>query len=200
MNWKDITFGQYIELQSIWDAAENDLLDKSIAALSVIYKEDASKWSLSKFNLKIKEMEFVNTQIRTTKPKSKYGQYRVDLDLSEINMGQWIDFENFRKNDDKTGILSVFMRPDGKDYLDGYDVNKVRQYIENEMSAVDVMSLYAFFLRFQENYMIISQLYLQQRTKKTTRKLKRAAIFMRIYSCYWLLRGKLTSIIMKFKK
>lgn len=202
MDWGDITYNQYIELQSV-NNTDDDVLDKGIAYLTILYGEDASKWSISKFNEKTNEISFLSTPIPKVKVKSDYGEYHIDLSLPELTVAQWIDYQNFVKANDIIGILSVFLRPNGKEYLDGYDIATVKEFIGN-MAVADVISLYAFFLRYWESYQIISQLYLLKQARKARRKIKRKRRWMKILfiksKWFSILQKKLIWITTKFKK
>lgn len=202
MDWRDITYNQYVELQSV-NNSDDDVIDKGIAYLSIIYNDDANKWSLTKFNEKTKEISFLSTPIPKVKVKSDYGEYHIDLSLPELTVAQWIDYQNFVKANDMVGIISVFMRPKNTEYLNGYNVEDVKEFISN-MAVADVVALFAFFLRYWESYQIISQLYLLKQARKARRKIRRKRQWMKIrftiFKWFSALQKKLIWITTKFKK
>lgn len=178
MNWENVTYNQYVELQSV-NNSDDDVLDKGIAYLTILYGEDASKWSISKFNEKTNEISFLSTPMPKNKVKSDYGEYHIDLSIPELTVAQWVDFNNFVKAKDIIGILSVFLRPNGKEYLDGYDIATVKEFIGN-MAVADVISLYTFFFDYWMNYQYYSQRYLQRQARKARKKIKRKRRWMKI--------------------
>lgn len=170
MKWNDLTFGQYLEIESIWDSKDSELLDKTVALQSIIFNIDASKISISEFNDKLKEIEFLKQPIPIVKVKRSYGDYRVIMDIPEITMAQYMDFVNFRETNDKIGILSVFLIPKGKEYMEGYSIDEVKDYITNKLSVVDALAMYAFFLRFFQRYIRLSLRFTRNRLKKIQKR------------------------------
>lgn len=170
MKWSDLTFGQYLEIESIWDSKDSELLDKTVALQSIIFNIDASKISLTEFNDKLKEMEFLKQPVPIVKIKRSYGDYRVVMNVPEITMAQYMDFVNFRESNDKIGILSVFLIPKGKEYMEGYDIDEVKEYISNKLSVVDALAMYAFFLRFFQRYMELSLRFTRNKLKRIKKR------------------------------
>ena len=191
LNWNDITFGQYQEISAVDKAAED--LDKGLAYVSIIYDTDAGKMPMADFQRALANVtELTKQAMPTPKVKGTYGEYSVDLDLANISMAQYIDFQNFAKADDKTGILTVFIRPKGTEYMDGYDVAEVRRFVE-ALPIPDALALNGFFLDYCSNYQVIGQWFLRRRLRKTRRKLRMKRTFINMHSCFLRLRGRLAS-------
>lgn len=186
MNWNEITFEQYLAINEI-NEREDDLFNKILDTIAVLKDIDVNEITINNYKDYTQEITFLNTDIPIVPLKDEYGEYTLHKDLSSMSMKQYIDFNNYAKTNDYVGVLSVFLYPKGKQYNEGYDIDKVRQYILT-MSCVDVLSIYTFFLMQCNVYMECSRIYLKQQQKmiltKRKKERRKQMNWMEIYRLY----------------
>lgn len=144
MNWEDVTFKQYIEITEI-QQRNDDLFNKILDTIAVLKDINVNEITINNYKDYTQEITFLNTDIPVAEIKDEYGEYVLQKDLQDMSMQMYIEFQNYAKVQDYVGILSIFLHPKGKQYNEGYNIEKVREYILT-MSCVDVISIYAFFL------------------------------------------------------
>lgn len=178
MNWFNISLKKYIELKDLYLDPELFDEDRLIYQIKILFDIDPLKLKTTDLQKYINEMRFLGEKIPKVKLKSKYvlGQntYVLKKDLKDFSVAQWIDWNNFLKEgsdiDNYAKLLSVFFFPlgkDVKDYGEGYDIEEVRQDINNFLSIADANSIAAFFLTYQRALLIRSLLYTRKKVLKT---------------------------------
>lgn len=170
MTWEDVKFKQYIEITEIQqreDTEYNKLLDIT----AVLNDIDVDEITISNFKEYADNIKFISEDMPVNEILDEYDSYTLQKDLTQMSMKQYIDFNNYAKTNDYVGVLSVFLIPKGKQYNEGYDIDKVRQYILT-MSCVDVVSMYAFFLMQSKIYMDYTHAYLKQQQQKILKERK----------------------------
>lgn len=167
--WNDITLNKYLEIQSI-EQSETDILTKNSAYISIVFDLPYSDNLLIKdYNKHTRELEFLSTPIPTHAVKTQYGKYVLDKNIGNITLAQFIDFKTYSQQNDMLGCLSVFLRPKNTNYLEGYDIEELKEYIGN-MPIADVLAVYTFFLNYLKRYTTLSLIYLHLREKALKRK------------------------------
>ena len=170
-----LTINKYYELVDILNNVEANEYEKNTAILSVltdIDEDDLMNLKLSEFNELMQNTAFLNKAPGNKIIASKYkiGDYTLipQTDLSNITVTQFLDYQVYVKDVDKNlvNILSVFLIPEGKEYNKDYDINKVRDEIENNLSIVDAMSLSAFFLSLFKALLTAIQYSFRRKIKK----------------------------------
>ena len=178
MNWTDVSLKQYNDIKEIYLNPEFSDEDRIILLINILFGIDALKLKTSELNKYVEQMKFLGEKVPKMKIREKYklGQntYILKKDLKDFKVCQWIDFQNFLKNGSDTdnfpNLLSVFFFPEGKDvkdYGEGYDIEQVRQDINNHLSIADANSIASFFLRYQKGLLIASLLYTRKKVLKT---------------------------------
>lgn len=168
INWNDITLNKYLEIQSI-EQSETDILNKNSAYINIVFDIPYSENIYIKdYNKYTRELAFLSTPIPTHAVKTEYGKYHLDKNISHITMAQFIDFKTYAQQNDMLGCLSVFLRPKNTNYLEGYDIEEVKEYIGN-MPIADVLAVYTFFLNYLKRYTTLSLIYLHLREKTLKR-------------------------------
>ena len=178
MNWFNISLKKYIELKDLYLDPEITDEDRLLYQIKILFDIDPLKLKTSELHKYINEMRFLGEKVPKVKLKSTYklGQntYVLKKDLKDFNVSMWIDFQNFLKEgsdiDNYAKLLSVFFFPlgkDVKDYGEGYDIEQVRQDINNHLSIADASSLAAFFLTYHKALLIASLIYTKRKILKT---------------------------------
>lgn len=170
MTWNDVTFEQYLIIKDIIEN-NNENIDKTVGIIDILFNVDCNNLSLAEYGEYCKQIKFIEQDIPVAEIKDKYGKYKLIKELSNIKTNQFIDFQHFAKSKDTVGILSVFLIPENKEYLQDYDIEEVKEYIRN-MSVVDVLSIYAFFLIYSQTYMKRFQLSIINQKKKLKLKMR----------------------------
>lgn len=190
MNWTTVSLRQYNDIKDVFLNPEFSEEDRIILLINILFGVDALKLKTSELNKYVNDLKFLNTTPPRMKLKDKYrlgeNTYILKKDLKDFSVAQWLDWNNFLKNgsdtDNYANLLSVFFIPEGKDvkeYGEGYDIEQVRQDINNFLSIADANSIAGFFLTYQKTLLIASLLYTRKKVLKTSitkeqkRKVKR---------------------------
>lgn len=190
MNWTTVSLRQYNDIKDVFLNPEFSEEDRIILLINILFGVDALKLKTSELNKYVNDLKFLNTTPPRMKLKDKYrlgeNTYILKKDLKDFNVAMWLDWNNFLKNgsdtDNYANLLSVFFIPEGKDvkeYGEGYDIEQVRQDINNFLSIADANSIAGFFLTYQKTLLIASLLYTRKKVLKTSitkeqkRKVKR---------------------------
>ena len=178
MNWTEISLRQYNDVKDVFLNPDFSEEDRLILLINILFGVDALKLKASELNKYVEQMKFLNTTPPKMKIRDKYilGQntYVLKKDLKDFNVSMWIDFQNFLKEgggniDNYYKILSVFFFPEGKDVKDygEYDVESVRNDINNFLSIADASSIASFFLTYHKASLLLSLLYTRKKVLKT---------------------------------
>ena len=169
MNWTDVSLKKYIELKDLYLDPELSDEDRLIYQIKILFDVDPLKLKPTELHKYINEMKFLGEKVPKMKIKSTYvlggNTYTLKKDLKDFNVSMWIDWTNFLKEgsdiDNYAKLLSVFFFPEGKDvkeYGEGYDIEQVRNDINNFLSIPEANSIASFFLTYQKILLIASLL------------------------------------------
>ena len=174
-SWNDVTIADFIQISQIlriedeiWRVAE---LIKYINGIN-------EELTIEQFNRLRETISFMTEKInKQAKIESVYvigeTKYVLCKDLSKVTVAQYIDYTNYSQNNNEydklSNIMSVLLIPEGHKYNDGYDIEKVKQEIENNMSIVDCFSI-GFFLQRQSLNYIRNFLQSSTKTMKMTKE------------------------------
>lgn len=177
MNWTDISIKQYNEIKDLYLDTELSDEDRLILQINIIFGVDALKLKTSELHKYVNEMKFLATKPPKMKLKKEYqlgnNVYTLKKDLRNLTVAQWLDWQNFLKDgggdtDNFPNLLSVFFFPkDVDEYGDGYDIEQVRQDINNHLSIAEAMSISSFFLLYRKTSLLLSLLYTKKQILKT---------------------------------
>ena len=177
MNWTDVSLKQYNDVKEIYLNPDFSDEDRIILLINILFGVDALKLKTSELNKYIEQMKFLGEKVPKMKIREKYklgeNWYILRRNLKDFTVAQWIDFQNFLKNgsdtDNYANLLSVFFLPEGQtEYGEGYDIEQVRQDINNFLSIADATSIASFFLTYQKGLLIASLLYTRKKVLKTS--------------------------------
>lgn len=199
MNWTDVSLKQYNDIKDVFLNPDFSEEDRIILLINICFGVDTLKLKPSELNKYVNDLKFLNTTPPKMKIKSTYvlgaNTYTLKKDLKDFTVAKWIDFQNFLKNGSDTdnfpNLLSVFFLPEGQtEYGENYDVEQVRQDINNHLSIADANSIAGFFLRYQKILLIASLLStkrkilkapLEKKEKKRVKKEMRKLIWQTIF-------------------
>lgn len=159
-SWSECSVSDYFRLREITSDDLMEPADKEVAVISVLsgLSEDEI-WGLSITDFKELQSKTLWTSTPVMRPLDKIRfrnieingeKYAVETDITKFTVAQYIDFQTFwqKKHEEQyiSSILACFIIPKGKDYADGYDINKLKDDI---MYCLDIQTAYeimSFFL------------------------------------------------------
>ena len=167
MTWNVITYRQLLDIRE--DANIEDENERVYAIMEAVFGEDVLDLPLKDFNEKCKELQFLQKEIpndlHVKDIKVNGREYYFDGLLGKITTAQYIDFQNYQKNNDEQKVFSVFIIPKGHKYNDGYDMEQVF----NDILDIPVPVLFSasfFFSRQFELFIRIFRRYSIKQMKK----------------------------------
>lgn len=126
-NWYDITLKQFNDLVALGDNAKIGDLLKIVYDINL---KDIPITDISKYKL-----DFLKKPIPRESIQKSYTlngtKYIANFELPSISTAQFFDFRNYTEQNDYIGVLSCCLIPEGKEYNEGYDSDKVRTDIES---------------------------------------------------------------------
>lgn len=126
-NWYDITLKQFNDLVALGDNAKIGDLLKIVYDIDL---KDIPITDISKYKL-----DFLKKPIPRESVQKSYTlngtKYIANFELPSISTAQFFDFRNYTEQNDYIGVLSCCLIPEGKEYNEGYDSDKVRTDIES---------------------------------------------------------------------
>ena len=164
MNWTDISLRQYNDVKDVFLNPDYSEEDRIILLINILFGVDALKLKTTELNGYVNQLKFLSTNPPKMKLKDKYrlgeNYYILKRNLKDFTVAQWIDFQNFLKNgsdtDNFANLLSVFFIPEGEtEYAEGYEIEQVRQDINNHLSIADANSIASFFLTYQKASLLL---------------------------------------------
>lgn len=180
-NYSKLTIGKYLEVKEIL-SEDMDALERQaelIAILNDMDVEDVLELPLGTYHRLVQSLGFL-TELPTPRqaPPTKYKidgiEYDVMLNIQDMTIAQYIDYQTFLKEGDKhiVELLSVFIIPRGHKYNDGYDIADVQKKIREKLSIIDAVTLSAFFLNLSQALISSTVRYSIKRMKRLMRKEK----------------------------
>ena len=176
MNWTDISIRQYNNIKEVFLNPEFSEEDRIILLINILFNVDALKLKTSELNKYIEQMKFLNSTPPKMKLKDKYklgeNWYILRRNLKDFSVAQWLDWNNFLKEgsdtDNFANLLSVFFIPENQTEYGEYDIEQVRQDINNHLSIADANSIASFFLTYRRALLIRSLLFTRKKVLKTS--------------------------------
>lgn len=175
MNWTDVSLRQYNDIKQIFLETNYSEEDRIILLINILFGVDALKLKATELNGYVNQLKFLSTNPPKMKLKEKYklgeNWYILKRNLKDFKVAQWIDWNNFLKNgsdtDNYANLLSVFFIPEGETEYGEYDVEQVRNDINNHLSIADASSIASFFLTYQRASLIASLISTKRKILKT---------------------------------
>lgn len=181
-SWNDITVDVFDKIKKINPNVYDDFdaLNANVELISILCDVDEdviSNLTCNEFTKLLNETTWVN-DVPKIDIKDKYiingKKYRLFLELKQMSMSQYIDFQQLSKDSEKNfkQLLACFLIPEPfKKYGDGYDVVDVINDV-GKMSICDAKSIMVFFsLQFQSLTKAMLT-YSMRQMKKTKKAMK----------------------------
>ena len=182
-SWKDITVDVFLNLNqrlaAIEETGDDDIdnINKNITIISCLCDIDEdiiADLDVNDFGRLVRETDFLKDMPKA-EIKDKYTingkNYYVHLNLQEMTMSQYIDFQTFYKDKDKYAkeIIACFLIPKGKKYCEDYNIKDVINDI-GQMSIIDAHSIMFFFTL---SFVSLTKVMLAYSTKKMKKQMRK---------------------------
>lgn len=184
-NYNSLTIKKYLDIKEVleMDTDEVEQQAELIAILNDMDVEDVLELPLGTYHRLVQSLGFLTElpsprQAPPTKYKIDGVEYDVMLNIQDMTVAQYIDYQTFLKEGDKyiVELLSVFIIPKGKKYNEGYDIIEVQRKIRNTLSVVDAVTMSTFFLTLFQALISSTVRYSIKKLKRMMRKEKNLEI------------------------
>lgn len=164
-DWSNITLRDWYQIQDIISVQDEWTMYN---LLDYLYNIDSSNMPISEVkNYSLAFMHDLDALNNVNVDKELDARYDVDLDITKLSVAQFIDYQNYSKEENPKleKLISVFVWPKGHTYNDGYDIKQVQEDILNWPFAV--VKKVGFFLAKQlETFINLTLYYLKADLKK----------------------------------
>ena len=167
---------KYNEIKDLYLDPDLSDEDRLLYQIRILFDVDPLKLKTNELRNYIDKMKFLGEKVPKVKLKSTYklgeNVYVLKKDLRNLTVAQWLDFQNFLKDgggdsDNYSNLLSIFFFPKGEtEYGENYDIEQVRQDINNHLSIAEAMSIASFFLLWRKISQLLFLLYTRRETLK----------------------------------
>lgn len=127
LSWANITYRQLLDIREAANIEDEN--ERVYTIMEAVFGESVLDLDLKNFAMKCKEIEFLQkpipSDLHIKDIKVNGREYYFDGLLGNITTAQYIDFQNYQKNNDEYKTFSVFIIPKGHKYNDGYDMDQV---------------------------------------------------------------------------
>ena len=127
-DWKDITLKKFYQIQDLLEEPDEYT---TFNLLDIIYDIDSASMTIQEIAKYNNALDFINKEVPVVNLKDKYEingtVYNSNYNLSMVTAAQFVDYQNYIKDNKWEDFLSVFFIPEGHKYNDGYDLNKVKE-------------------------------------------------------------------------
>lgn len=182
-NWNKVTIKEYFKIINILineDFDEVEKIDLIILTLTSITPLELSQLAIADYTKLKNSIKFVFDEVKPETPKDyltiNNKHFDCDIKLDKVTAGQYLMLQNIQKIEDFQErikkCLGVFIRPKDKKWGD-FDYDDNVEYLFNNMSIKDAVSLSAFFLHIQKRLLKRFQVYMNKEKKMEMRKLKK---------------------------
>lgn len=165
-SWDDVTLEQFYKIKDILEVQDKYTV---LNLIDIIYGIDSSALPAKDLDRYVKKLQFLNEEIKGNKPSKHYKlngrEYDCHYDLTVISTAQFLDYQNYSKDNKPEDILTVFIFPKGHEYNDGYDIEQVKEDIM-QMPITEVYNAAFFFAVQLKIYVNRFQHYLSKNMKK----------------------------------
>lgn len=150
-SWQDVNIRKFEKLQEINNNDESADF-KIVSVLCDLDIDVVESLPMNTFSEILNKLKFLSELPKPHKPAKQLivNEQIVNCCLSSQEMiaAQFFDYKNYLSNDvdKKTArLLSCFMTPDGYEYNDGYDSEEWIDFLNENISVVEVQSYTNFF-------------------------------------------------------
>ncbi len=159
MTWLDISFKQYIDIDTIVKDTELTEEERCFALVQAVYGINLLSQPLTEYKKYVNSLNFLKEKMPEMTLSDTYEVngtvYEFHRDVKDLTVGAFMDYQNYAKGEKNlntyANILTVFMIPENCKYNEGYDIVKARKDML-DLPAPVALSMAAFFLMYWKNY------------------------------------------------
>lgn len=149
-DWKDITLKQFYQIQDLLDEPDEYT---TFNMLDLIYDIDSASMTLQELSKYNSALDFIGKDVPVVNLKNQYEingtVYNSNYNLTTVTASQFVDYQNYTKENKWENFLSVFFIPVGHTYNDGYDMKKVKEdMLQLDFATVNSIGFF-FILQFE---------------------------------------------------
>ena len=145
-DWKDLSLKQFYQIQDLLEAPDEYT---TFNLLDLIYDIDSANMTLQEISKYNNALEFIKEDVPVVNIEEKYTingtEYNSNFNLTVVTAAQFVDYQNYVKDNKWEDFLSVFFIPVGHRYNDGYDMKKVKNDML-QLNFATVKSISFFFI------------------------------------------------------
>ena len=159
MTWLEISFKQYVDIDTIVKDTELSDEERALALCQAVYGINLLAQPLTEYRKYINSLSFLKDAMPDMTLNDTYEingtVYEFHRNIKDLTVGQFMDYQNYSKGeknlDTYANILTIFLIPKGCKYNEGYDLVKARRDML-DLPAPVALSMAAFFLTYWKNY------------------------------------------------
>lgn len=144
VDWKDISLSKFYQIQDLLEEPDEYT---TFNLLDLIYDIDSANMTLQELATYNNALDFISKEVPVVNLKDKYEingtVYNSNYNLSMVTAAQFVDYQNYIKDNKWEDFLSVFFIPEGHTYNNGYDINKVKEdLLQLDFATVNSISFF----------------------------------------------------------
>ena len=182
-NWNQVSIKDYYKIIDILIDEETDeveKIDKIILILTSITPNELSQLTINDYTKLRNSIKFAFEEVKPESVKDELiineKHFECDTKLDKVVAGQYLMLQNITKIEDYRDrikkCIGVFVRPKSVKWGD-FDYDGNVEFLFNNMSIVDAVTLSAFFLHTQKRLLKRFQLYMKKEKKMEMKKFKK---------------------------
>lgn len=182
-DFRSLPMGKYEDILKVMKDDSLEEIDRQVEVISILTDTDKDtilSLPITDYKELVVASRFLAVAPEVSSKVAKeyiIGDYRLvpTDDIRKIITAQYKDFQEYVKDieNNVVEILSCFLIPKGKKYLEDYDVLDVQTAIREELSVSDAMNLCAFFMMRLGDLMVSSLTSLKKESKKKPELMER---------------------------
>lgn len=181
LSWDDISIREFMSIQSILKQDYNPIESHIYIMCMLTNMSDDYYYDLpiSKINDElIYKLKFLQEPLEPNLVKEEYEingiKYKLNLNLLKLTAAQYIDYTELLKQSplDYSKLLAVLLVPEGKQYNEDYDIEKVEIEFDEHFKIKDALGIAFFFKSLLESYTKVILNYSIKKLKKQLKKEK----------------------------
>ena len=189
-NYESMPYQTFKRLLAACETAEDDT-QRTVSVLAILTgktEDEILNLPIAEYGRLAQIARFIGEEPHNVPVRAEYtiGEFTLEptLKLKNMTAGQFIDFQEYVKDEDKDfELLSCLLIPKGCKYCDGYDVEDVQNALRQHLLTRDALALKSFFavssVASLPTILTSSEEVRKILTRKQRREMRKAARVMR---------------------
>lgn len=157
-SYDKLSINKYKEIQQILidDGGELAIQVRIVALLNDMTEDEVLNLGLNKYNELVQGTAFLMEKPKLdgripSKLVINGHECYITKNVNKLTTGQYIDYQSYTATDDQwkylSNILACFIVPSGHVYGDGYDMDEIVGWLDENLSIRDALNICFFFRR-----------------------------------------------------